>query len=214
MFALDHVIAAVESLDTWSQRVRARYGWGATGGGRHPDGTENMAVPLGGTQYLELITPYDASLSIGRTVMRRLERGEGWFGWALEDSDLDATAARLNLTISQGSIETRDGQIGSWRLAGIEQAAASDGALPFFIEYGAADRSALWADRYREAEHAVPPIGIDSVEVSFDAETIHRWLAGSDLPVRVIDGRRGLCAVGIKCQKGEVTVVRDWWSSI
>jgi Glyoxalase-like domain len=209
MLALDHVIVAVENLDTATERVRSRYGWGTCDGGRHPGGTENRAVPLGGTQYLELITPYDPDLSLGREVWQRLAKGEGWFGWGLEDSDLDATAARLALTIDEGSIEGSDGQRGTWRIAGIEQSEDSDGALPFFIDYGS-DRSTTWAQRYGEAKHVDPPTGISWVEVSFDEEVVRHWLAGSDLPIRLIDGPPGLCSVGIGCQSGAVTEIREW----
>src|SRR5580704_15233398 len=104
MLAIDHVIVAVEDLDVATEHVRSLYGWGECGGGRHPQGTENRGIPLGGTQYLELITPYDTELSIGRAVAERLAHGEGWFGWGLQDSDIDATAARLALTITEGSV--------------------------------------------------------------------------------------------------------------
>jgi hypothetical protein len=209
MLALDHVIVAVVDLDAATEHVRSRYGWGACGGGRHPAGTENRTVPLGGTQYLEFITPYDTELSEGREVAQRLAKGEGWFGWGLEDSDLDATAARLALTIVDGSIESADGQRGTWRIAGMEQSETSNGALPFFIDYRG-DRSATWAQRYRGAKHADPPTGISWVEVSFDQEAVSHWLADADLSVRLIDGPPGLRSVGIGRQSGSVVEMREW----
>lgn len=215
MLRFDHVIAAVPDLDVAGDLIRSTFGWGAVGHGRHPDGTQNTAIPLGGEQYLELLAVFDDALPTGAEVAQHLSSGPGWFGWAVRDDDLDATAARLGLTVSADSIETADGRRGTWRIAGWEEARASAGGLPFFIDYGAdlaAARASVWADRYTEAAHRVAPVGIAWIEVSLDEADLRRSLGKAELDVRVTIGPNGLRAVGIKLEDGSVVEVdnRSW----
>ena len=211
MLRFDHVIAAVPDLDVAGDLVRSTFGWGTVGHGRHPGGTQNTAIPLGGEQYLELLAVYDDALPTGADVARHLSGGPGWFGWVVQDDDLDGTAAHLGLTVREGSIETADGRRGTWRIAGWEEARASGGGLPFFIDYGAdraAERAAVWADRYLEAAHLVAPVGIAWIAVGLDESTLRRSLGDANLDVRATSGK-GLRAVGIRLEDGRVVEVDD-----
>ena len=93
-------------------------------------------MPLGAT-YLELVAVVDeaeaARSAFGRWVAA--SRAGAPFGWAVRTDDLDAVAARLGLTVRDGARQAPDGRRLTWRMAGIEQAAAEP-ALPFFIEWG------------------------------------------------------------------------------
>ena len=93
-------------------------------------------MPLGST-YLELVAVVDeaeaARSAFGRWVAA--SRPGAPFGWAVRTDDLDAVAARLGLTVRDGARHGPDGRRLTWRMAGIEQAAAEP-ALPFFIQWG------------------------------------------------------------------------------
>ena len=94
-------------------------------------------MPLGAT-YLELVRIVDeaeaARSAFGRWVAAA--RSGAPFGWAVRTDDLDAVAARLGLTVRDGARQAPDGRRLTWRMAGIEQAAAEP-SLPFVIEWGA-----------------------------------------------------------------------------
>ena len=126
---LDHVLIAAHG-ETW-------HGLASIAGGRHPGwGTANRLVPLG-ESYLELVTVVDEA-EAARSVFGRWVAGArsgAPFGWAVRTDDLDAVAARLGLTVRDGARQAPDGRRLTWRMAGIEQAAAEP-SLPFFIEWG------------------------------------------------------------------------------
>jgi hypothetical protein len=111
--------------------------------------------------------------------------------------------------MTEGSVDGSDGQGGTWRLAGIEQANASNGALPFFIDYRV-DRSERWEMLYNQANHAAPPTGISWIGVSVDEDVLRHWLADADLPIRIVEGPPGLRTVGVGCQDRAVTVISEW----
>jgi hypothetical protein len=208
----DHVIVAVQNLDAAAQLARSKLGWGAIGRGRHPlFGTENVSVPLGGQHYLEFIAAYDRKMPFGEEVARAAEAGPAWFGWALRDDGLERTAERLGLTVEVGSVESVESAEGggSWLEAGPSGEAESDRGLPFFIDYGS-DNAALWAKAYSQAGHDRPPDGIAWVEVGCDSESLRRFLGGAELDVRVVDGARGLRAVGVRLATGGVVELRHW----
>ena len=76
-------------------------------GGHHPQwGTANMIAPLG-NDYLELLGVVDeevgSSSVLGRTLMELSADGDRWFSVCLADDDIDATAARLGLTVRPGA---------------------------------------------------------------------------------------------------------------
>jgi hypothetical protein len=64
-------------------------------GGRHPGGTQNSAARFSGGGYLELITPYDASLPGGRSVAEELKKGEGALEAGLEIASAEQVARDL-----------------------------------------------------------------------------------------------------------------------
>jgi catechol 2,3-dioxygenase-like lactoylglutathione lyase family enzyme len=76
---LDHVVIAVHDLEA-AKRLYSGLGFVTSGDGRHPGGTQNSSAFFGGDgrlEYLELITPYDASLPLGKDMADRLKKGEG-----------------------------------------------------------------------------------------------------------------------------------------
>lgn len=116
---LDHVVIAVHDLEA-AKRVYAGLGFSIPSkNGRHPSGTENSGAFLSGgstadriqggdsPQYLELITPYDTSLSGGpsgggRGYAEYLKQGDGARSAGLriasaEQSARDLSAAGLKI---------------------------------------------------------------------------------------------------------------------
>ncbi len=104
-------------------------------------------------------------------------------GWAVAVDDVEVVAARLGTAI--GTI-ARDGLTA--RLTGTLEA-MSDPSLPFFIE-----RDAGIADPGADGDAG----GITWVEVAGDERALTEWLGvGAEVPVRVVEGPRGVVAVGI-----------------
>jgi hypothetical protein len=189
---IDHVLYAVSDLEAGGTRFEEDLGLESIPGGRHPIwGTANRIVQLG-PDYLELIAVVDpdtaATSDFGRLVMAA---GEGLVGWAVATDDLDAIAGRLGLTIERGSRKRPDGVRLSWRLAGVEQALASGGKLPFFIQWEGP------GELHPGGDHSAPA-GIQWVEVAADESELREWLGGAQLPVRFASQGRGLTAAGIR----------------
>jgi hypothetical protein len=179
---LDHVLIKVADL-----RDEAWQGFVSLEGGRHPGwGTANRIVPLGET-YLELVAVVDegeaAESAFGRWVAA--SRVGAPFGWAVRTDDLDAVADRLGLTVREGARQAPDGRRLTWRMAGVEQAAAEP-ALPFFIQWG--------------AETPFPGAAGTRVAVALelrgDADRLRAWL-GEPLPVTVTPGAPAVVSVTV-----------------
>ena len=156
-------------------------------GGRHPGwGTANRIVPLGDA-YIELVRVVDAAEAarspFGRWV---LAAPPGPLGWAVRTDRLDEVAARLGLTVSDGSRIGRDGRPIEWRLAGVEQAAAEP-CLPFFIEW--APGTTLPGNAGEGAEIAL--------ELSGEAGRLSGWLGEHRLPITVRPGAPAIVGIDV-----------------
>lgn len=176
---LDHVLIAVSDL-------AAPTGYESIEGGRHPGwGTANRIVPLGDA-YLELVAVVDAAEARESTFGRWVARSDGPMGWAVRTDRIEEVAARLGLTVVDGSRIGRDGRLLSWRLAGVEQAAAEP-LLPFFIQ---------WAPGTPLPGAAAPSEQrIEALELTGAAERLSAWLGDHRLPVTVRPGPPGVAGV-------------------
>jgi Glyoxalase-like domain len=188
-YRIDHVVLAVRDLDASAGRLWQEHGLRFVAGGRHPRwGTANMIAPLG-ADYLELLGVVDedvgAGTVLGRTLLDLSADGDRWFSVCLADEDVDATAARLGLTVQPGSRTRPDGTDVRWRGAGIEERGA-DLWLPFFISW---DVPAALHPGATPADHRVPVEGIAWAEVGGDETRLRDWLGGADTPIRVTDDR-------------------------
>jgi hypothetical protein len=200
---IDHVIYGVHDLDVAAARLNGEHELGFVRGGRHPGGTMNSIAPLESPQYLELITVADPAGETAEMLQREMDGEERLVGWAIEPDDLDAVAARLGIEPFVGSIDNPNGSSGTWRIVGNEE----DSAFPFFIEYDGDPevRRRAWAERRAEAGNNWVR-AITFVEVGADAEAMRAWIGDDSIPVRCIEGERGVLAVGLASEKGEIVI--------
>jgi hypothetical protein len=116
-------------------------------------------------------------------------------GWCVRPSDLDATAARLELRIEEGSRTTPTGERIAWRSAGIRDALSQPG-LPFFIE---------WEDESLfPGTTPAPAATVASLEVACDPDQLRARLGDHALPVVVREGTDGLTAIVLDAPRGTV----------
>ncbi len=203
---LDHVLLATDDLDAAARDIEARHGLVSVEGGRHRGwGTANRIVPLGET-YLELIAVVDreeaAGAAFGSWVAGATPGGAARpLGWVVRTGDIDAVARRLGLEVAAKSRNTADGRTLSWRVAGIEQAAAEP-CLPFLVEWG---RGTPFPGR------AEPPGGaadarIARLQLSGDEDRLAAWLGEHGLPLFVRPGAPALESVVVESAAGELVI--------
>jgi len=203
---IDHVVYGVQDLEAAASTVRADYGLGSVPGGRHPGrGTGNWIVPLG-PNYIELLAAVDKTEAekdeFGRSLLAAVADGDRLLGWCVSTEDVDAVAARLDLSVAAGSRERPDGTVLRWRSAGLDRALAEP-SLPFFITWDIPEN--LHPGR-AEADHEFSPRGIAWLEIGGDALRLNEWLEGSELPIRVVGGPPGVLAVGIAAEPEEIVL--------
>ena len=210
MIQLDHVIYGTSDLDAAAHRFRTEFGLTASREvGQHPGGTANRCIAVGGTQYIELLTPRGDG-AIGDWVRRRIADGDRWLMWAVTTDELDFESARLGLEISEGRVTHEDGRVGTWRSAGSTHRDVTRGRLPFWLCYDDPDqtRPEEWARRLAETACATPLQGVAWLEVGIAPRELERWLgSNAALPVKAVDsGRSGLLRVAVATPEREVVI--------
>jgi hypothetical protein len=160
VFAIDHVIAVVDDLETAAQDILAAHGLASLPGGRHPGhGTGNRIVPLGDS-YLELMAVVDrdeaAGSPLGRWAAERAGSGLGADAVCIRTDDVESVAVSLGEEPLAMSRVTDDGRTLSWRLAGL--AGMLGEGLPFFIQWDTEEHPGS-----SEVDHQVAPVGFGRV---------------------------------------------------
>lgn len=205
---LDHVLIAVADLTAAASLVEARYGLTSIEGGHHPGwGTANRIVPLGAA-YLELVAVVDheqaRESTFGNWVALAASEPSRPLGWAVRTEDLDAVTNRLRLTAEGGSRVTREGRRVRWRLAGVDQAAATP-VLPFFIEWARETR----APGSAPVLHAAGDVAIQELQLTGDARHLAAWLGEHRIPLAVLPGEPALTAVVLAVAGGQIVLGDD-----
>jgi len=206
MLAIDHAIIAVEDPAAWATQLRRRAGLAAVPGGRHEGtGTGNWIVPLGDA-YLELMTVVDGAeaeaSALGRWVLDQTRHGDRLAAVCLRTDAIDEVARRLGGTPEAMARRTEDGSVLRWRLVGLD-AALSDEALPFFIQWDIAEGQHPGAVA---ADHAATPAGIPWVELGGDDARLAAWLGDHALPIRSVDEAPGPRTVAVATSEGLVRI--------
>ncbi len=181
------------------------HGLASIEGGRHPGwGTANRIVPLG-ESYLELIAVVDdaeaAASPFGRWVAAAGSATLRPLGWAVRTEQLGEVARRLGLTVGAGSRAASTGRLLTWRLAGVEQAAA-EGSLPFFIEWGTGTPFPGGA----RISHPVGSVRLSSLRLRGDADRLAAWLGEHRLPITVGPGAPPVSSVVLTGDDGEIVL--------
>ena len=206
MLTLSQVIVGVNDLDAATERFRAM-GFAVLDGGVHPGvGTANRVIPLGG-QYVELlgvVAPDQArEHEYGRSLLRAISDGDRLVRWSLRTDDIASVADRLGIDVEARRRVRPDGELLTWRAAGLDLALA-DATLPFFMQW---DR----AEQYPGATPATHENGarrVSSLVVApRDAERFAAWTAGADAPLRIeTAGEPGLWSVSVESGRGEIVI--------
>jgi hypothetical protein len=205
---IDHVLVAVDDLDAGAAVLRERFGLESVEGGRHPRwGTANRIVPVGDA-YLELVTVADhdvaRSSAFGRWVARARPGTIDLIGWAVGVDDIEPIVESRGIEAEAGSRLAADGCLLTWRLAGVEQAAA-DPALPFFVEWGADTPHPSGVT----VTHPAGEVRIERIDVSGDAGQLAAWLGEHDLPVRVEAGPSAVTRLVLRAGDGRLIIGRN-----
>ena len=205
MLTIDHVVFAVRDLEEAAARVLAEHGLASVPGGVHPHwGTANRIIPLGNAQYLELLAIVDPAVAgetpLGRALTAATTDGDAWFAMCLATDEIEVAAARNDLEVAPGSRTLPDGELVSWRGAGIENPVRTPD-LPFFIAWDVP--VALHPGSMPQA-HPCGASGIAWVEVDGDQARFTHWVDGAPLPVRFHAGEPGVRAVALRTPTGQI----------
>lgn len=203
---IDHVVLAVRDLDAAADRLAREHGLATVPGGSHPGwGTANRLAPLG-EDYVELLAVVDPEVArgttLGRLLLERSAGGDAWFAVCLADDDIDATAARLELTVDDGERERPDGVVVRWRGAGIEDPRRTSG-LPFFIAWRVEPGQHPGAGTLAQPCGAT---GIAWVEVAADPVAFDAWTGDAGVPVRLIAGEPAVLRVALATPSGDLVL--------
>ena len=206
MLVLSQIIVGVTNLDDATERFR-QLGFDVLDGGVHPGvGTANRVIPLG-AQYIELlgvVADDEARASeYGRALMQAIVDGDRLVRWSLRTDAIDDVAARLGLRVERRRRTRPDGELLTWRAAGLDLALA-DPTTPFFMQW---DHGA----QYPGAMPATHPNGARRVtELALtprDADHVRRWTAGAEAPLRISSGPEpALRSVTVETEHGEIVI--------
>jgi hypothetical protein len=199
------VLLAVTDLAAAARTIEERHGLASIEGGRHEGwGTANRIVPLGET-YIELIAVVDPAEAAGSTFgswVAASATSEGRpLGWVVRTDDIDGVATRLGLEVAAKSRKDASGRTLSWRVAGIEEAAAEP-SLPFFVEWGDGTPHPGRAP----VTHPVGAARIASLELDADRQRLADWLGSHRLPITVREGGPAVASVILSSASGEFTL--------
>lgn len=208
MLVFDHVVIAVNDLESAASRYRSEYGLLFQPGGIHPGGTRNWANLFPDGSYIELLGVHDESLPYAGLVRRFLDRrGDGLFHWALRTDDIEAVSLRTGVAMTGGSIDSTEGaRQASWRIVSHPDARGVGVGLPFFIQYDGPSRETSVAARRKRAREAGVQLTegrIAWVEVGADPSTLTTWIDDDSLDIRLTAEGRGLQRVGVVVEARE-----------
>lgn len=198
-YHVDHILIGVADLDRGIEELTKATGVKPVYGGKHPRGTHNALISLGGSTYLELIALQPGvTSSPGMDNLAKLTKPTpiGWAVSAMEMTALRSDLDRAGFATSapnEGSRVTPAGATLHWQTAGLTTALRG---APFFI---------AWASGTAHPSSTSPAgCKLVSFEVaSPDAKALERFVSALGLNVRVQDGVDAY-ALTMDCPKGRV----------
>jgi Glyoxalase-like domain len=206
VLVLSQVIVGVRDLDDATNRFRL-LGFEVLDGGVHPGlGTANRLIPLG-AQYIELLgvtSPEQARDSeYGRALIRATADSDCLVRWSLRTDVIDNVAARLGIGVEHRRRVRPDGELLTWRAAGLDLALA-DGTLPFFMQW---DHDEQYPG-VMAAAHTNGACRIAALAVTpRNPARFRDWTQDADVPLRIHNGPApGLWSVAVETDQGELTI--------
>ena len=206
VLVLSQIIFGVRDLARATDRFRG-FGFEVLDGGVHPGvGTANRVIPLG-AQYIELlgvVLPEQAERSeYGRALIRATAGGDCLVRWSLRTDAIEGVAARLGIGVERRQRKRPDGELLTWRAAGLDLALA-DATLPFFMQW---DRD----EQYPGVMAAAHPNGARRVTALAvtprDPAGFRAWTESADAPLRLVEREEpGLWDVTVETDRGELTI--------
>jgi hypothetical protein len=204
---IDHLVLGAPDLESGVSFVEGLVGVRPAPGGRHPRwGTHNALLALGPRSYLEVISPDPARDRPEPPTIFGLDGRDTprLVAWCIRDPDLEGRLARaaagglLLGQILEGGRTTAEGEALTWRLSDPE-VGASDGIVPFLIDWGGTSHPARVAPRGGElvslrAEHPDP----DRIRGMLDALEVGLPLARAPEPALVAVIRTSLGEVRLR----------------
>jgi catechol 2,3-dioxygenase-like lactoylglutathione lyase family enzyme len=195
---LDHVVIAVQDLDTAIEDYRA-LGFTVRRGGVHANrATHNALITFADGTYLELLAatgelPILGLINFGVL----LGQGEGLAGFALRADDLETESARLRAEgfavgqVIPGERRREDGTLLRWKLARLD-----DGFAPFLIQDVTPREGRIPTDP-AVTTHANGAAGLRCVEISVrdTAAAQDRYARLLGLPLETDQASRCIVAV-------------------
>jgi hypothetical protein len=203
---LSQIIVGVGDLNAAAVRFRSM-GFDVLDGGVHPGvGTANRVIPLG-AQYIELLGVISADQArqnaYGRSLLRATVDGDRLVRWSLRTDGIEGVADRLGIRVERRRRERPDGEVLTWRAAGLDLALA-DATLPFFMQW---DRPEQYPG-LMSAAHANGARGVTHLTVTpRDIDRFDTWIADADVPLRIVDRLLpGLWSIGVATNEGEFII--------
>jgi hypothetical protein len=195
---LDHIILAINNLDSGIAEFTRLTGVVPQRGGQHPGrNTENALVSLGNGAYLEILAPISSLPNPDAVIpFRSLAIG----GWAIHPSSLEQAVQRLKeagfepVPIAPGSRRTTDGRLLEWRTSGARGEGLS--MAPFLIEWSAASPH----------PSTTSPTGcrLESLDIrESDPAALQKFFTAVGFAGTVSARSRGMVA-NVACPKGKV----------
>jgi len=206
MLELSQVIFGVRDLDAAADRFAA-LGFEVLDGGVHPGvGTANRVIPLG-REYLELLGVVDEDEArrhaYGQSLLKAVELGDRIVRWSIRTDFIDDVAALLGIKVESRRRQRPDGELLTWRAAGLDLALA-DATMPFFMHW---DRDEQYPGRLR-ATHPNGARRVSALTVApTDPERFRAWTEGADVPLHIVAGATpGIVSVTIETAAGDLVI--------
>lgn len=205
---IDHLVLATTDLQRGMNEVERFLGISPAVGGAHPGrGTRNALVALGTESYLEILAPdpRQPRPATGRWLGVDTVSASRLTAWAAKATDLpDVRARALAQGIAIGDVRSGSrrrpppqNDVLSWQLTDPE-ARVADGAVPFFIDWGASPHPAATAPRGATlVDFRIEHPEASKLQRMLDALDLGVTVVRADIPALVasIEGAHGLVEV-------------------
>jgi hypothetical protein len=201
---LDRVCIGSKNLGATAQWLESVAGLRAEESWWFPSGLANRiaysgstAIELMGVGFpgAEMVSPFVGQVSARTTA------GDRWLTWVIATDDIDVTAARLGLEVTDAFAMPLAGQRVAWRMTGAVEAFFSEPYLPFFVSY--AEGEDEWRERALRPD---PAFDVARIEVSGDEARLRDWLGDAEIAVEVTPGPPEVRSVSITTANGELAL--------